>query len=129
MLTSVSRRHTLVEHSGGADLMDWQKVMMPLMLVLLTGIFSAVIWPTHERSRENGINLLEFRKENYFGYRNHLRDHREEARGRSQIIDQWCSEHACTPAEEMNQRQAHGNFDKWGKKVENYTEEHKHMGR
>lgn len=109
--------------------MDLQKLMLPILVALLGGLFGAVIWPTHERSRDNSVAALEFRKEMYFSYRNHLRDHREEARGRSQIIDQWCSEHECTPAEEMNQRQSQGNFNKWEKKVENYTEEHKHMGR
>ena len=109
--------------------MDWQKVMLPLMLVLLTGIFSAVIWPTHERSRENGRGLLEARKEIYFNLRNHLKAHREEQRHRTQIIDQWCAERECTPAEDMNQRAAHGNLDKWDKRVENFTEENKHMGR
>ena len=109
--------------------MDMQKLMLPLLIALLGGLFGAVIWPTHERSRENGRHLLESRKEVYFNYRNHLKAHREEARGRTQILDQWCSEHACTPAEEMNQRQSHGNFDKWEKRVENFTEENKHMGR
>ena len=109
--------------------MDMQKIMLPLLIALLGGLFGAVIWPTHERSRENGRDQLEFRKEMYFNYRNHLKAHREEARHRSQIIDQWCSEHECSPAEQMNQRGTHGNLEKWDKRVENFTEENKHMGR
>jgi hypothetical protein len=109
--------------------MDMSKFMLPLLIALLGGLFGAVIWPTHERSRENGVNQLEFRKEQYFNYRNHLREHREYARRRTQIFEQWCSERECSPAEEMNLRMAQGELNKWAKRVENYTEENKHMGR
>ena len=109
--------------------MDMKTLMLPLLIALLGGLFGAVIWPTHERSRENTVSQLEFRKEMYFSYRNHLRDHREYARRRTQIFEQWCNERECSPAEEMNMRMAQGEFDKWEAKVENYTEEHKHMGR
>ena len=108
--------------------MSWDKLMMPLMAALLAGLFSAVIWPTHERSRENGIDLLEFKKESYARDRSHLRAHREEARARVQIIEQWCTERECTPAEQMSLRQDIGKLEKWEKRVENFIEENKHMG-
>lgn len=109
--------------------MSWDKLIIPVLIALLAGLFSAVIWPTHERARENGVDFLEYKKEQYARYRAHLRSHREELRARVQIFEQWCTERECTPAEEMNLRQARGNYDKWDKRVENYIEEHKHMGK
>jgi hypothetical protein len=108
---------------------SWDKLMIPVMVALLAGLFSAVIWPTHERARENAVELLEFRKENYARYRSHLRTHREEIRLTTQILEQWCTERECTPAEQMRLRQAQGNLAKWDKRVENFIEEHKHMGK
>ena len=109
--------------------MSFDKLILPIMVALLAGLFSAVIWPTHERSRENGVTLLEFKKEQYARYRSHLRTHREEIRYRVNILEQWCTERECTPAEQMSLRQARGNLAKWDKRVENYIEEHKHMGK
>ena len=109
--------------------MSFDKLVLPIMVALLAGLFSAVIWPTHERSRENGVAMLELRKEQYARNRSHLRSHREELRLRAQILEQWCTERECTPAEEMSLRQAQGNLAKWDKRVENFIEEHKHMGK
>ncbi len=109
--------------------MSFDKLILPIMVALLAGLFSAVIWPTHERSRENRVAALEFRKDQYARYRSHLRTHREEARLRVQTLEQWCTERDCTPAEEMTLRQAKGNLDKWDKRVENFIEENKHMGK
>lgn len=109
--------------------MSFDKLVLPIMVALLAGLFSAVIWPTHERSRENSVAMLEFRKEQYALSRSHLREHREEARILVQIREQWCTEHECSPAEQMSLRQAKGNLEKWSKRVENFIEENKHMGK
>ena len=109
--------------------MSFDKLILPILVALLAGLFSAVIWPTHERSRENGVQMLEFKKEQYARYRSHLRTHREEIRNRVQILEQWCTERECTPAEQMSLRTAQGNLHKWDKRVENFIEENKHMGK
>ena len=109
--------------------MPWDKIAIPLMVALLAGLFSAVIWPTHERSRQNRIEQIEYRKEQYARIRSHLRAHREEQRNRVQMLTQWCTERECSPAEEMSLRQAQGSLDMWDKRVENYIEENKHMGK
>ena len=109
--------------------MHWDKFAIPIMVALLAGLFSAVIWPTHERARQNRVDLLEFKKETYFNKLSHLKSHREEARQMSRITEQWCSEHECSPAEEMSMRKRRGDLDMWEKRVENFVEENKHMGK
>ena len=53
--------------------MSFDKLILPIMVALLAGLFSAVIWPTHERARENSVAFLEYKKEQYARYRAHLR--------------------------------------------------------